>query len=158
MNDLMLGASQVNKPNPKIIVVSPSLTISKRIALGSYDWKNDDITSRWFPHNSTTVGEWEYDMYHPDCSISSEDAKKGAEVDGWVVGKTDHLLALGEQFPDLQRQFRVIALGSVSKIYHRPHVLGLWESRGERGLGLYSWNTPWKWRFRFLRVRMVPTD
>lgn len=54
-----------------ILTIPAFLTTLERIALGAYDWKNSDITNKRFPHDPITVGEWEYDLYHPNCNISS---------------------------------------------------------------------------------------
>lgn len=137
------------------LTVLPYLTILERIALGAYDWKNDAITNQRFPHDVMTVGEWEYDTYHPDCSISSEDAKNGAEVDGWIVAKAEHLFAFGQAFPDVQRKFPIIALGSVCEVSSRRRVLELWGSGFRRVVNLYCWRVVWGSGCRFLRVRKV---
>lgn len=137
------------------LVVLPSLTFSERIALGRYDWKDEDINEQRFHHNQATIGEWEYDLYHPNCSISSEDAKSSAEVDGWHVAEADHLLAFGATFPDVQQMIPIIALGSMSKIGGYPYVLGLWRFSGERYLDLYGRDGGFSADFHFLRVRRV---
>lgn len=137
------------------LTVPPNLTFSERIALGKYDWKNNEITESRFPHSTATVGVWEYDLYHPNCSISSEDAKSSAEVDGWHVAEAEHLLAFGAAFPDVQRKFPVIALGSVCEVNGRRYVLGLWRGNDDRGLYLHGWGGGWLAVYRFLRVRKV---
>lgn len=45
------------------ITVLPGLTLAEHIALGKYGWTNPDITSERFPHNPTTLGEWEFDLF-----------------------------------------------------------------------------------------------
>lgn len=137
------------------ITVLPALTFSDRIALGKYDWKNSDIADSLFPHSPTTIGEWEYDLYHPNCSISSEDAKSSAEVDGWHDAEAEHLLAFGAAFPDVQRKFPVIALGSVCEVDGFRYVPALWNDYGKRYLGLNRWVGKWGSDYRFLRVRKV---
>ncbi len=137
------------------ITVLPNLILAERIALGKYDWKNGDITESRFPHNTATIGEWEYDLYHPNLSLSSEDAKSSAEVDGWVVAEAEHVLAFGATFPDVQRKFTVIALGSVCTVRGSRCVLVLWYVRGERYLDLGGWGGTWYSDYRFLRVRKV---
>lgn len=137
------------------LTVLPSLTVLERIALGSYDWKNSDITESRFPHNIATVGEWEHDLYHPNSFTSSEDAKSSAEVDGWVVAEAEHLLAFGKQFPDVQRKFPIIALGSVCEVRGNRRVLGLWSGGGGRDIRLFGWRGDWVSHVRFLRVRKV---
>lgn len=137
------------------LMVQPHLTTLERIALGAYDWQNPNITNKRFQHDVTTVGEWEYDLYHLDCDISSDDAKSQAEVDGWVVAKAEHLLAYGKQSPEEQRKFPIIALGSVWGVGADRRVLGLWGVDDKRYVYLYYWDGGWLRFCRFLRVRKV---
>lgn len=137
------------------IVVSSIFTLSNRIALGNYGWVNSDINEKRFPHDPSTIGEWEYDLYHPDCSVSSEDVKSGAEVDGWTVAKAEHLLAFGESFPEEQRKYPVIAIGSVCEVRVLRRILALWRDDSKRSLGLYGWGGGWLAGCRFLRVRKI---
>jgi hypothetical protein len=136
------------------ITVLPSLTILERIALGKYDGKNGEISNVLFPHDVMTVGEYEFDFYNPFLFISSEDAKTGAEVDGWTVAKAEHLLAVGQAFPEVQRETPIVALGSVCGVGSNRQVLTL-RGEGRRGVFLYDWCSPWAGGFRFLRVRKV---
>ena len=136
-----------------IITIFPNLSLQERITLGKYDWVNPDINDNRFPYNESTVGEWEYDLYHPNRQISSEDAKKEAEVDGWQVAEVEHLLAFGQAFPEEQRKYPIIALGSVCEVSGVRHVLGLWTDGSRRGLYLDWWRGDWRSSYRFLRVR-----
>lgn len=138
------------------LTVLPNLTFTERIALGKYDWTNPDITSERFPHNPATVGEWELDLFWPNCKISSEEAKKRVEVDGWVVAEWEHELAFGAAFPDEQRKYPVVALGSVCSVRGDRYVLVLWrDGLVERGVRLCHVGGVWDPRYRFLRVRKV---
>ena len=139
----------------KTITVLQNITTLERIAIGKHEWKNPEITNKRFPHDPMTVGEWEYDLYHPNRIISSDDAKSGAEVDGWLVAKAENLLALGQAFPEEQRKFPIIALGSVCEGDGSRRVLGLWSSASERSVNLYYWRGGWDPDYRFLRVRRV---
>lgn len=145
------GAAQVQTT----LTVPPHLTILERIALGVYDWKSEDITGKRFPHDAATVGEWEFDLFYPNCSISSEDAVSRAEVDGWTVAKAEHLLAFGQAFPEEQRKFPIIALGSVYSVFSGRYVLALWSDDGKRGVVLDGWGVGWGSNYRLLRVRKV---
>lgn len=149
---------QGKNPFGNTLFVPPSLTILERIALGAYDWKNHpDITNELFPHDPMTVGEWKHDLYLPNCHISSDIAMKGAEVDGWAAAKAEHLLAYGEQFPDEQLEFTIIALGSKCKVRGDYYVLGLRRRGVARDLALYYWSDDLSSHYRFLRVRKVLT-
>lgn len=140
------------------ITVVSNLTLEQRIALGKYGWRNSDINEKRSPHDVATIGEWEYDLYHPNRDISSEDAVVGAEVDGWIVAKAEHLLSFGESFPEEQRKYPIIALGSVCGVGDGRHVLGLWVDGSGRRLVLRCWSDDWDSRVRFLRVRKVQSS
>lgn len=140
------------------ITVSPKLTLAERVMAGKYDWRNNDIDESCFLHDSTVVGEWECDLYghHAEHTVSSEDVKSFAEVDGWEIAKAEHLLAFGSTYPDEQRKFFVIALGSVGVMRsgHRCVVV-LHQEVGQRIVTYCPYNSNWGSRQRFLRVRRV---
>lgn len=139
------------------ITVLPNLSLAERTNAGSYGWVNSDITEKCFPHDPTTIGEWEWELVGYDRNISSEVAKAALEVDGWVVAKWEHELAFGAAFPEAQRKNPIIALGSVCSVLGLRCVLALWRDGGGRGVGLNGWGADWRPGFRFLRVRKVST-
>lgn len=125
------------------LTVKAGLSLTQRITLGNYDWKNDSINESNFPHDPTTVGEWEYRLIHPNRNISSEDAKTLCESDGWQAAKLEHLLAFGEAFPEEQKRFPIVALGSVCELGGYRHVAELWYSDDKRRLVLNYWYGDW---------------
>lgn len=137
------------------IFVIPDLTLAQRISSGNYDWKNDNIIEENFPHDANTVGEWEYRLIHPNKDISSEDAKALCESDGWQAAKLEHLLAFAEEFPEEQKKYSIVELGSVCELGNFRYVAALWYGVVKRGLGLYSRGGGWSSRCRFLSVRKV---
>ena len=143
-----------------ILTVPPGLTFAERIIAGNYDWTNSNVGEKRFPHDPMTIGEWEFDLFHPNRNISSENAKKEAEVDGWVVAKWEHLFAYGKAFPEKQKKFPIIALGSVycGRGDHRVLALGFWLGRSKRQVVLRHWDNVWLPRSHFLRVRKVSTS
>lgn len=138
-----------------LIIVSPLLTTLERIALGCYFWKNPHISNDLLPYDPTAEGIWEYDVYSISNCTSAIDVMCGAQVDGWIVAKAEHLLALGEQFPNLQCDGAIIALGSVCGVIGRRRVLGIWCNEGERCVGLVCWVDYWRSLDHFLRVRKI---
>ncbi len=148
-----LAATKVTTSNT--ITVLPDLTIADRLTSGNYDWKNPNITKERFPDDLATVGEWEFDLYHPNCALSADAARLGAEVDGWVVAKWEHLLAYGVAFPETQRKFPIIALGSVCRVGLIHCVLGLFFGGRGRLVNLCNRGGGFDPYYRFLRVRKV---
>lgn len=80
---------------------------------GNYDWENSDITSKNFPTNRKGTADVTIKLVHFDRSISSENAIKELDKIGLRPAETHELLALGASYPELQREFPIIALGSV---------------------------------------------
>jgi hypothetical protein len=80
------------------------------------------------------------------------------EVDGWIVGKIEHLLAFGAKYPDEQRKYPIIALGSFCSVYGNRVVPELWRDGRQgytdrRNLNLSHWYCEWHESCRFLVVR-----
>ena len=108
---------------PEIIFlpVDYNMSLDQMIAAGKYDWKNSDLNAKNFPITGEGIQEFELELVHPNCNISSENATKEMEKDSdpenpWFAAKTEHLLAFGAAFPELQRKFPIVALGSVAEI------------------------------------------
>ena len=73
---------------------------------------------------------------------------------GLCPATLQELCAFGEKYPDIQREFPVVALGSVYvSLYGRRGVpyLGSWGAG--RGLGLFSRGDEWCPSDRFLAAR-----
>ncbi len=137
------------------ITVKPNLTLAVRIADGKYDWTNDNITEGKFPNDPTTIGEWEYRLIHPNQNTSSETANTLCEADGWQAAQLEHLLAFGEKFPEKQKAFPIVSLGSVCELDFGRHVPELWFNGYERKLNLNYWHCSWGSSYRFLSVRKI---
>lgn len=140
------------------LAVDCGRTLEEMIAAGKYDWKNDDITSKNFPITGTGKDEWEFELVHPNRDISTTDAQKetakGSDpANPWMDAKIEHLLAYGEAFPETQRKFPIVALGSVAEVDGDRYVPYLREDASERDLSLRWIGRAWNSRFRFLRVR-----
>ncbi|MEN9338167.1 MAG: hypothetical protein RIQ41_481 [Candidatus Parcubacteria bacterium] len=151
-----MGVLPVAQAARNTFMVPTGLTLAERITAGNYRWANSDITEKRFPHDPTTIGEWEWDLVGYDRTISSEDAKAALEVDGWNAASWEHELAFGAAFPETQRKSPIIALGSVCCVRGRPCVLGLWDVLGVRHVSLDYWDDGgWDTGYRFLRVRKV---
>ena len=138
-------------PELIILAVDYGLTLEQMIDAGNYNWKNDNLNAKNFKITGTGNDEWEFDLVDPKCNISSEDALKLLEHDSdpanpWIVGQTEHLLALGTAFP-------IVALGSVAQIRSLRRVPVLVEDGSRRCLDLYWFGDDWDANCRFLRVR-----
>jgi hypothetical protein len=176
LTDLMQAIINETIPNREILRVALGLgplviylavdygrTFKEMIQAGAYDWKNDNITPKNFPITGSGKDEWEFDLVHPNRDISTEDAHKETAKDSdpanpWIDAKIEHLLAFGEAFPETQRKFPIVALGSVAEVSGKQHVPYLYKDGSKRNLNLTWYDLDWGARYRFLRVRKKISD
>jgi hypothetical protein len=122
------------------IVIDYSMTLADMIEAGRYDWKSDNITEKHFPHSEMGKVRWQRDvqLIHFNRIISSDDVEKELDKMGLRPGMIEELLAFGATFPETQRKFPVVALGSVAETDGGRLVTGL--GMGGSGRRLYlSW-------------------
>lgn len=136
------------------VVVDYSRDLGQMIAAGKYDWTDNDITADNFPVKGEGRQEREVALFHFNRVISSNDAIKEMASAGYRPATIEELLALGQVQPELQRQFPIVALGSVCRDPrgHRlvPYLCG---SAVGRRLGLLCFDADWVERYRFAAVR-----
>lgn len=141
------------------LTVDYGLSLEQMIAAGQYDWKNDDITEKRFPIKDGGIMEFEACHFHFNRNISSENAIKEIEAadskNPWSAAKIEHVLSHGKTFPEEQRKFPILGLGSVAKVDGDRYVPGLDEDGSGRGLGLSWFGGGWGSIGRFLAVRKV---
>lgn len=138
---------------PIVLMVDYGQTLEQMIAAGRYDWKNDDITAKLFPIEGKGTVEFEAVLFHFDKDISSDNAKKQIEEAGYEVGKIEHILSFGANYPEEQRKFPIVGLGSVGKVNGYRNVPCLNEDDSKRYLYLYWWVDDWSAGYCFLGVR-----
>ena len=137
-----------------VVSVNYGMGLAEMIAAGQYDWKNSDINTDNFPVTGEGVVETKLELVHLDKVASTDEVEAYLEENGLRLATIEELLAFGATYPDVQREFPVIALGSswVSRDGHR-HVPYLDGYGTERGLGLDWLDDPWDVVCRFLAVR-----
>ena len=135
------------------LAINYTLTLDQMIALGRYDWKNDNITAKRFPIVGSGVTVVEHKLFHFDRIVSSDEAERLIEADGYQPAKIEHLLAYGAANPEDQRKFPIVALGSVARLRGFRSVPYLYGFGSGRGLGLVWRNDVWLGNYRFLAVR-----
>ena len=142
-------------PESTTLSVDYSRTLEQMIAAGHYDWKNDDITAKRFPLKGDDIEQPETKIFHFDRDMSSEAVVEAIKAGGWEPGKIEHLLAFGEKYPEEQRKYPVIALGSVAEVSGGRLVPYLYRSGAGRDLYLFWWGCDWDGYCRFLAVRKL---
>ncbi len=139
------------------LTVDYSQTLEQMIANGKYDWHNNSITEKNFPIPTELVGEKvvvSAKLFHFNREVSNKEAIAEMNKDGYRPATLAELLALGEAQPDLQRQFPIIALGSVWRVGGGDRrVSSLSVDDGRRELYLSWFGADWNAYYRFLAVR-----
>jgi hypothetical protein len=135
------------------LTIDYTKSLAELVAAGGYDYANPNITEENFPVGS---GEAEVAsvLVHLDRLATSEEVLDELERKGIRAATMVELLAFGAKHPDKQRQFPIIALGSVRTDPNGDRRVGyLWERPGSRSLDLLWFVSRWSVRFRFLAVR-----
>lgn len=146
-------AAVVPEPVDQFLTIEADISFEDRIKRGNYGWRNSDLTEKKFPVTAEQVGDWEWKLFHFNRDISSEEAIRLMKEDSYDAGQIGHILAFGEKYPEEQRKFPIIGLGSVAEVGLRRVVPGLWDGNGERRLSLLWFGVGWHRRCRFLGVR-----
>ncbi len=137
------------------VLVDYRLTLDQMIEAGRYDWKNSGITSN-FPVNCRRDESADVTMFlvKYDRSMESDDIIKDLDVRNLRAAELPELLALGAQNPDIQREFPIVALGSVWVNYRGHRSVPVLSRKGDaRYLDLNNWVSGWHSRARFLAAR-----
>ena len=152
-----VATSQAITTDDVKLTVDYTKTVEQAIADGNYDWKNSDVTAKNFPISPEMIGK-KVDisgrLFHFDRNISSKEAIKEMDSDGCRPAILMELLALGATHPELQRQFPVVALGSVWRTFIGfRQVPYLDVNDDDRELDLSYFGDDWWACCRFLGVR-----
>jgi hypothetical protein len=141
------------------VAVDYHKSLQDMIAEGHYDWVNGDITPKWFSITGTGIVQFETKVFHFARDITSDHAVAAIKADDkrnpWEPAKIESLLAYGAKHPDEQRQYPIIALGSVAEVYGFRHVPCLFRNDAERDLDLSWCDYDWYGSYRFLAVRKL---
>ena len=95
------------------VMVDYGRKLKAMIEAGQYDWTNSDITEKHFPIEGSGTVEVDIELVHYGRDMSTNAVLKDLDSRGLRPAKIEELLALGAAKPELQREFPIIALGSV---------------------------------------------
>ncbi len=139
------------------VTINYDLSIQKMIQCGGYDCDSvsNYITAEDFPISGEGVHEVKLELvYFSDQWMGSDDVLQEFAKAGLEAARIEHLLAFGAKYPELQKQFTIIALGSVCWDPEGHHVLGLDEFSNKRWLCFYPFDeVQWHPDHRFLAIR-----
>lgn len=136
------------------ITVNYDLTMKVMIKAGKYNYANPDITAEHFSVTEEGQADISIELVHFDRRIESDEAIRELDRMGLRPATLPELLAFGARHPDVQREFPIVALGSVwqSRDGNR-YVPYLWSDSGERHLYLGWFEVEWFGHYRFAAVR-----
>ncbi|MDQ1281733.1 MAG: hypothetical protein QG630_84 [Patescibacteria group bacterium] len=137
------------------IIVKPGISFKERILAGNYSWINYLLTESDFPNKPIIVGEWAFRLIHRNKNIEFEEAQRLCLCDGWQTARFEHLLALGEKFPEMQKEFPIVALGSLFNIQGGSDVPILLSYKSQRILTLNSKHRNFGRDIHFLSVHKI---
>ena len=161
--------SSTSSPARPIFPVTVDYThsLAQMIAAGKYDWVNSDITDQHFPPPSIPTGlppstgsgqatkaELKLELVHFNRTISSNDAIAELKQKGLRPATLPEFLAFGAIYPEEQRKYPIVALGSVWQYWDGDRdVPFLYCGDSRRGLSLGWFEFGWYDDFRFAVVR-----
>jgi len=151
--DVMAAAAR--KPREGFSVpVDYDLSVEEAIAAGDYQAVNANITSRNFSSKRKGRAELQVFLVKFDQRMSSQDVMRELESENLRPAELPELLAFGAKYPDMQRKFSIVGMGSVwrdRKGY--DNVPCLYEASEGRYLDLHWWDDGWYSYSRFAAIR-----
>ncbi len=136
------------------VAVNYDLSVEEAIQAGDYQAVHSDITSKNFPSTRRGQTELEIMLVRFDRRMASEDVVRELDEEGLRAAELPEFLAFGAKYPDVQRKFSVVGLGSVwrdRKGY--PNVPCLYTASEGRYLDLHWWDDGWYSYSRFAAIR-----
>ncbi len=124
MADIIVGAGGPlyqagdNSANGRVIgtvdlTVDYGRTVADGFKAGRYNRTNDAITDSHFPHRQVGRVEVRLELVQLFSSVTTDEAELVLVSRGLLQPDMDIQLAVGEQHPDLQRQYSIVFLGAV---------------------------------------------
>ena len=138
------------------VTVPYSSVIEDLVLDGPYDWWHKTITSENFPTTRTGLTDLTIELVHFGRFISTDEALRELDQMGYRPAELHELLAFGEKYPDVHREFPIIALGSVCRSVpgdRRPCCAYLFRYGSEYCLDLFYLGQGWRDDGRFAAVR-----
>lgn len=147
------GRSRVTPGDIYVVEIQPT-SLAHLIRLGHYDQVHYDITEEHFPLDPSQFGRFELVLVHPNLDVSTDEALARIEAYDLIPAGIGPLLGFGVMFPNIQRMFPIIALGSSwsSRSGYRDVPLLIGDS-SYRALDLHEHRRQWRAACRFLALR-----
>ncbi|MBA3565476.1 MAG: hypothetical protein H0W31_01320 [Actinobacteria bacterium] len=133
------------------VTIDDRQPLAQLIEAGGYDQVNGKITEASFPMQRGGLAERELTLVHLSRVASTDEVEHALDELSLRSAKIEELLAFGATYPQAQRQFPIVALGSIETSYRRRPFL--WGSPRVRHLDLRFDEKIWSGNIRFLTVR-----
>ena len=143
------------------VIVDYRKSLLDMIKAGDYWWYNDSINADHFPIQGSGQVELDIELINYDQSMESDEVIQALNAHGLRPVTLPELLAFGATYPDVQRDFPIVALGSVWRywrVFRNVSSLYVndpyWTAQDDRVLCL-CWHVRGKWLrcYRFAAVR-----
>ena len=121
------------------VCVDYALSLKAMIKRGKYVLRNGEIAAKNFSHSTSQgVQKINVELVHFGSYPKSDEVIACLDKMDMVPATIEWLLAFGEKYPDVQRQFPIVALGSVrAGPDNNLFVPFLYEVSNERALSLH---------------------
>lgn len=139
------------------ISVNYDRSVEDGVSAGQYDWSDEDINSKNFPTNQKGTKEVAMRLIHFNCIIPVSDVFRELKDIDCRPAEIHELLAFGEKYPEVQRQFPVIGIGSNWKDRDNDcHAPCLTVDGTRRRLELHVIEHTWSELYRFAAIPCLP--
>jgi len=127
-------------------------SVEDAVKAGRYDWADSGITSKNSP--TERKAEVAVELIYFKLYISTDEALRELDRMDYRPAELHELLAFGEKYPEVQREFPIVALGSVlHDRFGRRFVPSLDRHGSGRILNLDWFEFGWSGIYRFAAVR-----
>jgi hypothetical protein len=136
------------------MTVDYDLPLAAAIDAGNYQGVHRSITQQNFPSRRHGQAQVEILLVRYEQRMESESVLRELDREGLRAAELPELLAFGAAYPDVQRRFSVVGLGSVWKDRKGyRNVPCLYEASEGRYLDLHWWDDGWYSYSRFAVIR-----
>ena len=106
------GSTPTPLPDTFSVQIDPKQSFDEMVAAGKYDWKSGDVTALNFPITETVAADVPLQLIDLGGNMLSGEVKERLDQLGRKPAKIEHLLLFGAKYPEKQREFRIVAVGS----------------------------------------------
>jgi hypothetical protein len=148
-------AQSARKPQESYpVVVNYDLSVEEAVEAGNYQAVNADITHEHFSWKQKGQIAAEIVLVRFEHRMTSQGVIDELENEGLRPAELPEILAFGAQYPEVQRKFSVVGLGSIWQDRKGSrNVPCLYEASEGRYLDLHWWDDGWYAYSRFAALR-----